>query len=515
MQKIIPHKSLKNGFRIYILICMVLAIGFIVFINNVLRFPDINDFRGLSRICLLMDGNMKYCVNNNWGFMNPLLNYIITKITGNLLISQRILNAVFALCTVLLFLIILHKYGKLNNGKIILLFNIAFLLNPWFIQTVISVHMDIAGIMFLFAGLYLLDTEKPFLIFLSGILTAMSYWFRFHFLILAVLFPLLVWFVHRRNNGFKSAKLSALGTMPIVSLPFILTYFFYGTFSVSNQKSIISFFLLGRNNPSIESYLKLDNMNLASILSQVNWSKVFILRMQQQKIIIWIYLFLLFGLLLAFIIRMKKNDHFKTLNNDNFLIYLIPYSIYILTGFYPFIYIRGFRLRIEAIIVLPIIMLLGILILRVRSFYWTAIFSLCLIFCGISGIQYIQVLHNRNVSYTIRQKIVLNTIPANTLKEHPEKILNTTDFYNPYNPYLICSPVIYGGWSVEFMPFRERFGLLFLKNEHNDDDFKPYDYLILDKTQKFLSYNRDMLMAGKILTNTKNFVIIQVNHTNK
>lgn len=462
-----------------------------------------------------MDENMKYCVNNNLGFMNPLLNYIMTKITGNLLISQRILNGVFAFCTVLFFLIILHKYGKLNNGKIILLFSIAFLLNPWFIQTVISVHMDIAGIMFLFAGLYLLDTEKPLLIFLSGILTAMSYWFRFHFLLLAVLFPLLVWFVHRRKNGFKSAKLSALGTMPIISLPFILTYLFYGTFSISNQKSVICFNLLRRYDPSIESYLKLDNMNLASILSQVKWLNVFILRIQQQKIIIWVFLFLLFGLLLWFIIRTKKNDHFKTFNNDNFLGYLIPYSIYILTGFYPFIYIRGFTLRIEAIIVLPIVMLLGILIQRARSFCWTAIFSLCLIFCGISGIQYIQVLHNRNVSQLARQKIVLNAIPSNSLKEHPERILNTTGFYNPYNPYLICSPVIYGGWPVGFRPFRERFGLFFLKHKHNDDDFMPYDYLILVNTLKMLRYNRDMLMAGEILTNTKDFVIIQVNHANK
>lgn len=515
MQNKIPRKFSKSKFQIYILICMVLTIGFIVFINNVLRFPDINDFRGLSRICLLMDGNMKYCINNNWGFMNPLLNYLMTKITGNLLISQRILNGVFALCTGLFYLIILHKYGKLNNGKILLLLNIAFLLNPWFIETVISVHMDIAGIMLLFAGLYLLDTEEPFLIFLSGILTAMSYWFRFHFLLLAVFFPFLVWFVHKRNNGFKSAKLAALGTMPIISLPFILTYLFYGTFSVSNQKSIIRFFLLGPYNASIESYLKLDNMDLASMLSQVNWLNVFILRIHQQKMIIWAFLFLLFGLLVWLIIRMKKNDHFKTFNNNTFLGHIIPYSIYILIGFYPFIYIRGFTLRIEAIIVLPIIMLLGILIQRARSFYWIALFSLCLIFCGISGLQYIQVLNNRNISYNTRQKIVLNTMPSSSLKEHPERILNTTNFYNPYHPYLICSPVIYGGWSVEFIPFRERFGLFFLRNKHNDNDFMPYDYLILNHTLKFLKYNPDMLMAGKILTNAKNFVIIQVNHTNK
>jgi len=515
MHKIIPSKLLKNEFHIYIFICIFLTIGFIVFINNVLRFPDINDFRGLSRICLLMDGNMKYCVNNNWGFMNPLLNYFLTRITGNLLISQRILNGVFALCTVLFFLIILHKYGKLNNVKILLLFNITFLLNPWFIETVISVHMDIAGIMFLFTGLYLLDTKKPSLIFLSGILTAMSYWFRFHFLLLAVLFPFLVWFVHRKNNGFKSAKISALGTMPMISIPFILTYIVYGTFSVSNQKSIIRFFLLGPYNASIESYLKLDNMNLASILSQVNWLNVFDLRIHQQKIIVWALLFLLFGLIAWFIIRMKKNDHFKTFNNDDFLNHIIPFGIYILIGFYPFIYIRGFTIRIEAIIVLPIIMLLGILIQRARSYYWTAIFSLCLIYCGISGLRYIQALNNRNISYNTRQKIILNTIPSSSLKEHPERILNTTNFYNPYHPYLICSPVIYGGWSVESIPFRERFGLFFLKNKHRADDFRPYDYLILNKTQGFLKYNRDILMAGKILTNTKNFVIIQVNHANK
>jgi hypothetical protein len=59
--------AIKNRNMHVYLIMMSFITGLIIY-NLSLPYPDCNDFYELSRICLLMDNNIKYCINSNWGF---------------------------------------------------------------------------------------------------------------------------------------------------------------------------------------------------------------------------------------------------------------------------------------------------------------------------------------------------------------------------------------------------------------------------------------------------------------
>ena len=124
-------------------ICLALPCGLIA-VNCFLPFPDIVDFFGLGELCLLMDADIKYCVNNNWGFAHPLSCWLLTKITGDLLISQRILNSLFIMISATL-LVRIVRYSRVRLSKASAGCLLLFVSSPWAAEAAVSVSHQMSA----------------------------------------------------------------------------------------------------------------------------------------------------------------------------------------------------------------------------------------------------------------------------------------------------------------------------------------------------------------------------------
>ena len=135
-------------------ICFTVFLGLIV-LNCALPFPDTADFRGVGTICKLMDTDIRYCVNNNWGFAHPLACWLLTKLTGDLFVSQRLLNALFTMLYILfLTRMVRYAYGALSLRSVGVI--LLFICSPWMVEAAISTHLDIIPITLIFAAVTLI-----------------------------------------------------------------------------------------------------------------------------------------------------------------------------------------------------------------------------------------------------------------------------------------------------------------------------------------------------------------------
>ncbi len=77
----------------WIVVYVVLAIN-ITWANWLSPVPWADDFGGLGLTTTLMDReSWKYCISDNWGFAHTALHYLLTKLTGDLWLSSRLICA--------------------------------------------------------------------------------------------------------------------------------------------------------------------------------------------------------------------------------------------------------------------------------------------------------------------------------------------------------------------------------------------------------------------------------------
>ncbi len=488
---------------------IVPAIAGLIAINGFLPFPDINDFRGLGTICLLMDSDIKHCINNNWGFAHPLSCWLLTKITGDLFISQRILNGIFLLLYLFLFLkILFHIYGGISRRGYICLS--AFLCSPWMIEATVSTHLDIIPITITLAALSVfLKANNFFLYFSGGFISGTSYWFRFHFLAIALLQPLVVLLDRKgTKRTLRNALASAVGVIAALVVPHFLNLLAFGEFDFSNGRYVIAE-ALGLIDWSYESAQNIAAMKVTDMFKSFDLIRF---------IAAYVYHFLSSGIFpllitMAIVVRdfcnreKNKSTVDESHRHDKNITY---FAVFAAIAVLPFTLLRGFTFRLEAAFVFCQLPLLIGWIKKSNRIISFIIFIIVFATITIQHFRYWPpfLLHKRQVIEN--QKNISEHIPKRILSENPEKIICCVEYYNPYNKYKLCNMVVCGGWGTRCKPMIERFGLLDLRNPFNDKIYQNTHYLILPTGKEVFDYTDELLFRNRILFRDKNVIILEI-----
>lgn len=480
--------------------CLIIIIAIeIVVLNLVLPYPDNNDFYELSRICLLMDSNVKYCVNNNWGFAHPLSCWLLTKWTNDIFISQRMISAGFMLLLIFSFLKLLSISKIFLSRQLV--FICAFLLaSPWIVELMISVHMDIAPIALVFAGILLRVrfNSNLALLFLAAILVGSSYWFRFHFLSFAMLFPVFSYFYGVDNSKrWKMLLVTISGVFISIALPHILCSLVYNKFSVSNEKIVLAQ-ALGIADWSYEFAQKLETLTLPEMLKDVNWLFIVVKYCYNFIKSGILPFFLIYGVLLFDFIKKYRNQNAaNSKNNYNFNFLLI--ATYAMIAVVPFTVIRGFTYRLEAAFILFIFPLIIWAFTNLSKKGQRIIIATLLILVTYQQIIYWKQLIINRTLLAHYSNVISENIPLTFLKNSPEEIISCVDYYNPNNKYRLCNPMVFAGWGVRFLPFIEKFGFLNMENPYGNSIYVNAKYIILPTIPGYFKYSSDLLSKNKIV----------------
>jgi hypothetical protein len=481
----------------------------LIAVNYALPFPDINDFRGLGALCRLMDTDIRYCVNDNWGFAHPLSCWLLTKLTGDLFISQRLLNALFvSLYILLLIRMVRYAYGGLSHRSVgcILL----FISSPWLIDAAVSTHLDIIPITLVFAaGSVIFQRSGIAACAAAGLMAGGAYWFRFHFLFMALLLPLLAGIAGKeRHTGFRDALATAAGVLVAISLPHLVCLLAYGVFSISNGRFVLAE-ALGAVDWSYESTVKVSHLRTIDLFRSFN-AKRFILA--------YGFHFITSGLFpLLFIAAIAVKEHYNKTGRTIKAFFtgsgahrqMILFALVAGIAIIPFTLVRGFTYRLEAAFVLCAIpMVIGMLSVQSRK---TAriVFILALFGIAVQQTRFWPEFqaHKRNV--VAIERIISQKIPRDVLANRPDNIICCVEYYNPYNKYKLCNMVVCGGWGVRFKPMIERFGLLDLLHPFENKTYARAEYLIFPFKRDVFNYTEELLVRNRTLYMDKNMIILQ------
>jgi hypothetical protein len=499
--------NFNKDINIYLLL-LTFGVGLIIY-NFSLPYPDCNDFYELSRICLLMDNNIKYCVNNNWGFAHPLFCWLTTKITGDLFISQRIISSLFSLLFVFVLLRIIRNLGiHFTKRNIALLF--VFLCSPWMLEIVLSVHLDIISITFIFAAvLLILIQKKPFTFLIAGFIAGMAYWFRFHFLTYALLFPVLTYFLtkHHKSN-IQAVVFTSIGSAISIIIPQLLCMAAYGVFSISNEKFVLAY-ALGIVDWTYESALKLETLNTIDLFRNFD-IKIYMLKYGYHFIKSGLFpITILFSIFIFEYINKNKNEKLNFFDFSNKRGQLLLLSIYAFFTFVPFTLVRGFTYRLEAAFVFWVIP--AILWLLTNSSKRVMRITVVVLLVGIIYQQitfWTAFIVNKATIETITNDIT-GKIPLSILKNEPERVICCVDYYNPYNKYHLCNPMVFAGWGVRFEPFIENFGFLNMSKPFNNEIYDNAKYLALPSSPTYFTYSNELKLKNLQLFKDNEVIILQ------
>jgi hypothetical protein len=490
-------------------IYMTVLLGLIA-VNYALPFPDISDFRGIGMMCDLIDTDIRYCVNNNWGFAHPLSCWLLTKLTGDLFISQRLLNALFTSIYVLLLIrTVRYAYGGLSLRSVGGI--LVFICSPWMVEAAVSTHLDIIPITLVFAAVLLIVERRGIAVCAAaGLMAGGAYWFRFHFLPMALLFPLMVWVVGKeRQKGVRGVLAAAVGVLVAVSVPHLLCLLAYGVFSISNERFVLAE-ALGVVDWSYEWAMKVSNMRIIDLFWSFN-AKRFILAYGYHFITSGLFLLLCIA---AIAVKDYWYDNDKSIKafftGSDVHRQMILFTLAAAIAIIPFTLLRGFTYRLEAAFVLcaiPMVvgMVSGKSIKTARISFILAIFGI-----AVQQVRYWPefLAHKRDV--VAIERIISHKIPREVLANRPDDIICCVEYYNPYNKYKLCNMIVCGGWGVRFKPMIERYGRLDLLHPFENKTYARAEYLIFPAQRDVFKYTDELLIRNRILHKDKNMIILQL-----
>ena len=510
----LPIKTLKSPASWKIAALPLVAFLFsAILCGIILPVPDINDFGGLSQMCILMEKKgWLYCVNVNWGFAHPLLNFLITKLTKDLLISQRILSATFSFFSIVLAGRIMTRILNIKEKEVKTIFLVFMALSPWMLESLVSVHLDIAATVFILIGILMLKADRLYVHFLAGFIVSIGSWFRFHDLVFAVLYPFLVAVFHWSDQKEKRFALAMVGVLLGLSIPALLCYSAFGVFSISNQKLQFAINLPGFTW-SVPYFQALESRSLIDIIRHIPW---FHISARFIRICLRPEIITLLGIVALHLL--DKRPSFQAFGLRPFAniaqkpsVILCLYPIIVLL---PLFFIRGLSLRHEiALFIITVPILCFIYAKDTNRFQVGLLLSLLLV--AISMDYSFVVEKIKRTSYLNSDaKEIMSVVPEALLEKHPERVLSTEEFYNPYNKYRRCSPVIYGGWTLLSEPMKKNLGVIDIGRMHEDVEKlqNQFDYIILRKNSRnkmsHKIYDAEILSLNAEYHFTKNFVIL-------
>lgn len=459
----------------------------LVVANAVVSLPDSIDFEGLGRIGLLMERyGWKYCINHNWGFANPLLHSALTRVTGSLFVAQRILAAVFTLAALVLLERVMTRTLGITSERIKAWVLVWAALSPWMILALVSVHLDIASIAFVLAGLAMVRTPRLAGHVLAGFLVGVAYWFRFHYLAFALLYPVLVAILRWDNRPLRRGAAALVGAVAAVGVPHLLCYAAFGVSSLSNQKAILAL-LADDFSESVSYGLRLENLSYGDLFKHISWYaplRQFALACLTRPA------FTLFLVLAAWLILGAARSEWLRRPARELRTWgqtlvraarqpAVAVVLYLLASGLPFVFLRGLPVRLEAVFLLPATPVLAWVLQRgERLQRWLLALPLMLGALAIS-VAFLRYQHERVERLRDLDAEIRSVVLATVLRDHPERVLVLAEYFNPYDRYMLCTPAVTGHWLVGSKPMREHFGVVDSATLHRDGAYRRFSYIVL------------------------------------
>ena len=511
---------LKSNLTLYYCTLFLSLGSFIIIVNNNLKFPDVNDFKGLSQICLLMDDNIKYCVNTNWGFAHPLVQYLLTKVTGNLLVSQRIISGIFVLLALLLSKKIMKSIFPIKSKISQLFILYFFIMTPWYISAIISVHLDIIAVTFILLGIVLLNTSKAISFFWVGMIVSISYWFRYHFLMYVILYPAVVYLFNFGNNRRAKTAFCGAGVFVGLLIPHILCFFSYGAISIINQKEILMLMAGIYDSYSFEYVKRIPGILSSHLFGEVTLARLtmrFVLAFKDARVILLMVFYAIF--IREQCVELSQNAKKEKVANSNIPFRLMVLITYSLVSVLPFVFIRGSTSRIWSALFIVSLPICTYIVFTFKRPYYYIMMLLFVVSSLWESYSLLNRLNSKNKYFEDMSCAIESTIPLNELKVNFNKILMVAEYYNKYNKYLMFHSAVIGGWPVYFKPLIERFGRIDLYNLFESKAYQNFNYIILDKRIFPVSYlpvmpnGVNVLPEFTMLLETERLMIIKINYS--
>lgn len=526
---------LRRATAVILPLLTLLALAALV--NRLLPEPDSVDFRPLSRMCLLMERRgWGQCVNHNWGFAVPLSVSVATRCAGDLLTGQRLVSAAFALLAMILAERVMTRLLGVRDVRTKMLLLLWMAVSPWMLEALVSVHLDIAAIAFVLAALLLLPGSRWSSHILGGLAIAMAYWFRFHFLLPAVLYIPLVAAYRWSDGPLRRAGAAAVGVIIGLAVPAVLSLAVLGTPGVSNAKQALMVdcvYEISPPGPELAEfrdivpytqafYEKLESLSWARLAKGVAWSRV-----AKRLIRNCLRPTLLLLLAALGLHALRGHSHVSTDQAQpvcrrmrGWLVGtvrcpVVQVTLFILVSLLPPLFLRGYTLRLEATFVLLAFPLFAAL-LAAKNDRWQPglLLALFLVSMGMSR-SVLSGYRLRAAELAGRRREVLSVVPPSTLQQDPERVHCTVEFYNPFDRYRLCSPIISGGFSLLSSAMCAEFGVIDVTRMHEDKSYEQFDYIILPRqpgrswaSQVYEEYDEALLALDADYTYTETLIII-------
>jgi len=467
-----------------------LFLALIALYNWIFSFSTSNDFPGLGMNCLLIEQyGLKYTVNTNWGFAHPGLSYLLTKATGHLLWSQRLLTGAAAVCSLLLLEKVAFRQLRIPGDKFSVIVFALFLSSYVYMEMILSPHMDIIPATILLWALSRLDALTIRQAVVVGFVVGTSYWFRFHYLIPAILFPALVFFYHRRQ-GVGLALPALAGALGALAVPALLTKAVFGVWSISNQKALLGEMIYGEIW-SCDFQYALQGIPYRQLWQDFNFldsfrrfAADFTYHTELSLPIFALITFLFVGRLLPW--GKKLPDDYSA----KMALVLIFLTLCIL----PLVFIRTATTRLMALFLIPAFPFLWAMMRSHIRVYASFVVLLLLTLLWRNVSQFSNALRGQA---KLKEDVALMEKYAGRemMRRHPELIYASHDFFNPWFRYNIVSPVLTYAWPCRYEPFREKFGVVVIQALADASLQHPFEYLIFthEPSDEVFDYSREDL----------------------
>lgn len=449
----------------------IVALFLITGYNLAFPLPVSNDFPGLGMSCLLISTEgVQYAINSNWGFAHTALCYVLSEITPNLQIAQRLLTGIFSLLSLLL----IHKiaFQQLGVSKdFTSIFALGLLAGSYFyMDMALSPHMDIIPITVLMWVISRVDNTASLQLLISGSIIGMTFWFRFHFLLPALIFPIWALFYYKEAVFRRTGWLLA-GILPTLILPFLLTKAAFGVWSVSNQKALLGEMIYGENWDCDFQYA-LQHIEWHQLLADFELLKAFrrfaadfTYHTEMSLVLVMLLTFLFVE---GFPFSKKQND------NQRKIAFVL---VFLMICMLPLLFIRTSTTRLMAMLMLPAFPFLLAIVRQKSQIYMAMVLLLGLTFLWRNTSQVMAISERQRKmqnDISLLEKYAGKTL----MGDYPERIYVSEEFFNPYNRFHLLNPVLTYAWPCRYEPFREKFGVLRPRELYRSDRLATFDYLI-------------------------------------
>ena len=470
----------------WIAVLVALAIN-VAWANWLSPIPWGNDFGGLGLTTVLMDRHgWKYCISDNWGFAHTSLHYLLTKLTGDLWLSSRLI------CTLSLVLLVyasekvMRSTFDVRSASVRTFFLLALAVSPLVTSLSLCYYLETVAITLFMAALALLWVRQPMMHIVGGLVATSGYWFRFHFLVFGAFYCILVYFSRYTDRPKQRAFWSAAGFGLAVLVSSTVCKLSTGSWSTSNQKAVLAVWTPDYSW-DFDYQVGLDSLGYKEIWSHIDWhlmlhtfAKNWI---SNPQFVVTVCLLLF----VFFLVMQRKSSNTSWSFKKVLQVFqnpLVSIMTFVLLAIAPFMVIRGemnYRLSADFLI-FSVPWLAGVYAHCTRKMEtplappaclgndrgakWIRLIARCLVIMAVVSLTVISAprtysyYYNCYKSWQSKDLEIDTVIPEKVRGRTPDLVWCPSYHPNKADRYWLWRPTVYYGWPVRSAAFRQLLGFI-------------------------------------------------------